>query len=118
MENRRKHVRFSLAIAAEIAIGDETLTAETRDISAGGVSVILSEPLAEGGTIALSLILTQDGIEDPREEPFETSASVMWSAPTENGDSMMGLRFAKVSPEQGKRLERFLAALAANERGE
>lgn len=118
MDNRRKHVRHSLAIAAEIAVADETLTAETRDISAGGVSVILSEPLQEGSTVALLLILTQDGIEDPSEEPFESSASVMWSAPTESGGAMMGLRFAQVGPEQRKRLERFLAALTANARGD
>ena len=92
--------------------------AETRDISAGGVSVILEQPLQEGSTIALSLILTQDGIEDPSEEPLELQASVMWSAPTESQGAMMGLRYGQLGADQRKRLERFLAALAASERGE
>jgi c-di-GMP-binding flagellar brake protein YcgR len=117
MDNRRKHVRHALAIAAEIAVDDGTLTAETRDISEGGVSVLLSDPLEEGSTIALSLILTQDGIEDPSEEPFETNANVMWSAATEQGTAMLGLRFAQVSPAQRQRLARFLKALADNDRG-
>jgi c-di-GMP-binding flagellar brake protein YcgR len=117
MDNRRRHVRYKLAIVAEIATGDDTLTAETRDISEGGVSVLLKEPLAEGSKLALSLILTQDGIEDPREEPLDISASVMWSAPTENGTAMLGLRFAQVSPEQRKRLERFIRAASDSERG-
>jgi c-di-GMP-binding flagellar brake protein YcgR len=117
MDNRRQHVRYNLAIAAEIALDDETLTAETRDISAGGVSVLLNRPLQEGSSISLALILMQDGIEDPSEEPFETQAGVMWAAPTEGGGAMMGLRFTKVAPDQRKRLERFLAALTANARG-
>jgi c-di-GMP-binding flagellar brake protein YcgR len=115
MDNRRRHVRYKLALVAEIAISDDTLTAETRDISEGGVSVLLKEPLAEGSKVALSLILTQDGIEDPREEPFETSANVMWSAPTENDTAMLGLRFVQVSPDQRKRLARFIQALADSE---
>jgi c-di-GMP-binding flagellar brake protein YcgR len=111
MENRRAHVRFRAAVAAEIIRGDETLTAETRDISAGGVAVLLPEPLREGSRVSLLLILTQDGIEDANEEPFEAAASVMWSAPTESGHVMVGLRFVNVAPTQRQRLERFLSAL-------
>jgi c-di-GMP-binding flagellar brake protein YcgR len=123
MDNRRKHVRHQLAIAAEITIGDDTLTAETRDVSEGGVSVVLGAPIPDGTQVELSLILTQDGIEDPREEPFETKASVMWSAAMEQdaagGQSapvMHGLRFATVSTDQRQRLARFLAAIADSER--
>lgn len=73
---------------------------------------MLSEALPEGGRVALSLILTQDGIEDPNEEPFETQAQVMWCAPLETGGSMNGLRFVEVTPEQRKRLQRFLALVS------
>jgi c-di-GMP-binding flagellar brake protein YcgR len=85
--------------------------AETRDISEGGVAVVLEEPLHEGSTIDLSLILTQDGIEDPTEEPFSTKASVMWAAPTEDGQAMVGLRFTGVAAPEAQRLKRFLAAV-------
>ena len=111
MESRRQQPRFSVVIAAEIETDGDTLIAETRDISDGGVAVLLREPLAEGSTIELSLILTQDGIEDPSEDPFATSANVMWAAPTEDGRAMVGLRFLKVAPIERKRLERFLSAL-------
>jgi c-di-GMP-binding flagellar brake protein YcgR len=117
MDNRRQHVRYNLAVTAEITSGDDTLIAETRDISVGGVSVLSSEALVEGSSVALSLILTQDGIEDPREEPLETRATVMWSAATESGATMVGLRFVQLSPEQRAHLERMLAALADNDRG-
>ena len=116
MENRRQYTRFEVAIAAEIDTDGDTLMAEARDISAGGVAVILREPLEEGSSIDLALILTQDGIEDPSEDPFATRANVMWSAPTEDGRAMVGLRFTQVAPPERKRLERFLAALGQNER--
>jgi c-di-GMP-binding flagellar brake protein YcgR len=82
--------------------------AETRDISEGGVAVLLEQALPEGDTIELLLILTQDGIEDPNEEPFESSAHVMWSAEAEDGRTMVGLRFTKMQPSQRQRLDRFL----------
>ncbi len=73
--------------------------------------MILDEALDEGGTVQLALILTQDGIEDPSEEPFEVQATVIWAAPTEDGRAMMGLRFGALLPEQQSKLQRFLTAL-------
>jgi len=113
MENRRKYPRYNVAIAAEVETARGTLAGETRDLSEGGVSVILHEPLAEQSTVELSLLLTQDGIEDPHEDPFEGKASVMWAAPTDGGDAMMGLRFTQVQPDQLRRLQRFLKLLAS-----
>jgi c-di-GMP-binding flagellar brake protein YcgR len=111
MENRRAHVRFEVAVAAEITLDGDTLTAATRDISEGGVAAMLPDPLPEGRSVSLLLILTQDGIEDADEEPFETAATVMWSAPTEQGHALVGLRFANVQPAQRQQLQRFLAAM-------
>ena len=74
--------------------------------------MILHETLDENATVDLALILTQDGIEDASEEPFEGQASVMWAAPTEDGRAMMGLRFTALAPEQAHRLKRFLSALS------
>jgi hypothetical protein len=115
--NRRKHTRFAVAIAAEIEAGGETLEAATRDLSEGGVSVLLPQrdadgpALAEGRSLSLTLILTQDGIEDPEETPFVGSASVMWSAPTDDGQALLGLRFAPLSASARARLQGFLAKL-------
>lgn len=111
MENRRQHTRYDAEVQAEIELEGDTLIGETRDISEGGVSVILPQPLDEGMHVELVLILTQDGIEDPNEEPFETRASVMWAAPTDDGQAMMGLRFEAVAGDQAARLGRFLSAL-------
>ena len=82
----------------------------TRDISTGGIKVMLEATLEEGSALGVTLILTQDGIEDPNEDPFEVEAMVMWAAPTDEGGAMMGLRFSGVTPDQKARLTRFLAA--------
>ncbi|MGD8860325.1 MAG: PilZ domain-containing protein [Myxococcales bacterium] len=112
MENRRQHTRYQAQVTAEIELDGDTLIGTTRDISEGGVAVILERELDEGAAIDLTLILTQDGIEDPNQDPFETRASVMWAAPTDDGQSMMGLRFGNVEGDTRARLTRFLAALA------
>ena len=116
MENRRKHSRFAVAIAAELEAGGQTVEAETRDLSEGGVSVLIDGSLAEankeGSTLTLTLILTQDGVEDPHQSPFVGPASVMWSAPTDSGQVLLGLRFAKLSADAQVRLREFLTKLA------
>jgi c-di-GMP-binding flagellar brake protein YcgR len=88
------------------------LTGETHDVSLGGVSVTLEQEIKEGTQVDLALILTQDGIEDPNEEPFETQAGVMWSAPSDSGGWMLGLRFSELTDQHRAHLNRFLTALA------
>ncbi|MDH5676533.1 MAG: PilZ domain-containing protein [Myxococcales bacterium] len=112
MENRRSHARYQAAVVAEVQLDGGILEGETRDISEGGVSLILEQALEEDSQVALQLILTQDGIEDPGEEPFEADARVIWSAPTDDDRSMTGVRFVGVDAQQDARLRRFLAALA------
>jgi c-di-GMP-binding flagellar brake protein YcgR len=111
MKNRREHVRHVASVAAEIEHLGETLEGETRDISEGGVSVVFSVAPPDGSKIGLTLILTQDGIEDPDHEPFSAPVTVMWSAPQDDGRTMMGVRFAAITPAQKKLLDVFLSAL-------
>ena len=75
------------------------------------IDASLAEANEEGSTLTLTLILTQDGIEDPHQPPFVGPASVMWSAPTDSGQVLLGLRFAKLSAEAQGRLREFLAKL-------
>jgi c-di-GMP-binding flagellar brake protein YcgR len=112
MQNRRQHARYQVSVAAEIELRGETLEGETRDISEGGVSVLLHGNAPSDGVVALTLILRQDGIEDPHSEPFAAPANVMWSAPSDTGATMLGLRFSKLTPAQSTALKAFLAALA------
>ena len=113
MDNRRENPRAQIAIAAELEADGDTLSGETRDLSAGGVSVLLEQGLAEGHILELALVLTEDGIEDADEEPFCTKAAVIWAAPTDDGHTMIGLRFKDTAPQQMQRLQRFLRAMSA-----
>jgi len=111
MENRRQFKRYDAEVAAEVEIDGDIVEGETHDISGGGVSAAFSHAVTDGAVLPLTLILTQDGIEDPNEEPFETHAMVMWSAPAENGETMVGLRFHELQGLQQAQLQRFLSAL-------
>lgn len=110
--DNRQHPRYAVEVAAEVTMGTRTIAGATQNVSEGGVGLVLDEPLAEGATLQLTLFLTQDGIEDPDEEPFEVRASVAWTKPHEQGLHVIGVRFASVSAVQRAQLARFLAALA------
>jgi c-di-GMP-binding flagellar brake protein YcgR len=114
MDNRRRFTRYEVALAAELDVPGsfDTLIGETRDVSEGGASVILQQPLVEDSVVDLQLILTEDGIEDPSEDPFTANASVMWTAPTDDGRAMVGLRFGKLDAQETRRLKRFLSRVA------
>ena len=81
--NRRAHDRFEAEVAAEVEAEGEVYEGQTRDVSMGGAKVLLSATVEEGSSVQVTLILTEDGIESPDEDPFETGATVMWAAPTD-----------------------------------
>lgn len=107
----RRHTRYAVEVAAEIIVGGVTLAAATQNISEGGVGLVIDRPVEEGRALALTLFLTQDGIEDPEEEPFEAKATVAWSGPHEDGTFVAGVRFSGITDAQRAQLTRFLAAL-------
>jgi c-di-GMP-binding flagellar brake protein YcgR len=115
--NRRAHRRYRVAVVAEVELDGDTHIGETRDVSLGGVAVSLEREVEEKSDVGLALILTQDGIEDPNEEPFETNAEVMWNAQSDTGTWTIGLRFAPLQEPQSNQLQRFLAALEDNAEG-
>ncbi len=113
--NRREFQRYQVAVTAEIEVDGDTKIGETRDISLGGVSVSIDSQLQNNSTVDLALILTEDGIEDPDEDPFETKAKVIWTAPTDEGEFMVGVRFLDLSEEKTAQLKRFIDATADSE---
>ena len=108
----RQHPRFRVEVAAELTLGHHIVAAATQNISEGGVGLALERPLEDGAVFDLTLFLTQDGIEDPDEEPFEAKATVAWTAPSDEGNHLAGVRFGQLSPAQRQQLDRFLRALA------
>ncbi len=111
MKNRRAADRFEVEVVAEVEIDGEVFEGTTHDVSSSGVRVLLNTTVDEGSAVLLTLILTEDGIEDPDEDPFEAEATVMWAAPSDTSGVMLGLRFSDVAADQASRLKRFLAAI-------
>jgi c-di-GMP-binding flagellar brake protein YcgR len=109
--DNRKFQRFAVELAAEVEIRGEMVVASTQNVSAGGVGIVVDREVKEGAEIAVTLFLTQDGIEDPDENPFEAKAVVQWAAVQDAGTWIAGVRFAAVSPNQRAQLERFLHKL-------
>jgi hypothetical protein len=107
----RVHARYPVEVATEVMLGERVLAAATKNISEGGVGVMLDEELEDGAEVSVVLFLTEDGIQDPDELPFEAQASVAWAAPSDSGMCIAGLRFRGVGVEQAARLTRFLAAV-------
>ncbi|MBX3272437.1 MAG: PilZ domain-containing protein [Sandaracinaceae bacterium] len=105
----RKHTRYAVEIAAEVTVGPETVAAATQNVSEGGAALTLDVALDEGMTFAVTLYLTQDGIEDPDREPFESKATVAWVRASD-GRYLAGVAFVSPSPAQRARLREFLAA--------
>jgi c-di-GMP-binding flagellar brake protein YcgR len=115
MDNRRKHARFRTAVAAELDVDGTIYTATTRDISEGGASVVTEAQLVDGSELMITLILTEDGIEAAHHDALCTRARVMWSAPTDEQETMAGLRFEALGASGARTLAQLLAALGPQE---
>jgi hypothetical protein len=114
MDNRRKHARFPSAVAAEIELDGDVSAGTTRDISQGGVSIVTDAKLLEGGSVMLTLILTEDGIESAHAEALCTRATVMWTASTDSGETLAGLRFEALGVSGSRTLAALLSALSTS----
>lgn len=111
--NARKFPRYLVEVAAEVHIDGAVVAASTQNVSVGGAALLMDRALPQGSTVEISLFLTQDGIEDPDEEPFSAKGTVQWVAERDAGIFAAGVRFVAVSPPQVAHLERFVVAVAA-----
>lgn len=107
----RKHRRFPVELAAEVQVRGETVVASTQNVSSGGAGLVVDREMKAGAELAVTLFLTQDGIEDPDEQPFEAKAIVQWATVQSAGTWVTGVKFHPVSPGQKALLERFLTKL-------
>ena len=109
--DKREHTRFPVEVTGEIEFRGELLSVSTQNLSRGGVALVLEPSLPEGSAVRMSLFLTQDGIEDPDEEPFDAEGVARWVAENDAGLHVVGVQFGPLSDAQKAQLERFLCAL-------
>ncbi len=110
IREQRRQPRVVVEVSCEITNGDELVIGETRDLSVSGACVLSDDMLSIGKTVWVTLVLTQDGIEDPDDDPFESSATVRWSQERPDGRCAAGLQFGPMTAAQKAQLERFLTA--------
>ena len=102
--------RFPVRVSAEIEIGDDLLSGITRNLSIGGVAIVITRPVEKGTVLQVSLFAVEDGVETEGAEGLTLDAEVRWIK-QEIGGYSLGLMFVKVTPEKQKKLERALSAL-------
>jgi hypothetical protein len=110
MEQRRDK-RYEVSVTAEVFLPDRVLEAHTRNLSRSGVCFECEPVLAEGSTVAATLYLTVDGIEDAATAPLKVTTHVQWTSELEDGRALVGAQFLNLDPAAQKTLNRFLTAL-------
>ncbi len=108
-EERRSHDRVAVAWDVD-CVGDDTfLYASIANISAMGIFIRTTEPLAKEALVDLSFA-------PPGHEPFKLRGQVAWINPVradgDNPNPGMGVRFIDLSTDDRERLVEVIRAIA------
>jgi Tfp pilus assembly protein PilZ len=106
--DNRKHPRFSVQIEAKVALGDKTHSATTKDMSHGGICLLLQQNIASGTKIQLSLSLVLGT--NAFSESLELPGRVIWCTPM-GSTYQLGVVFIEMTPEKSGYLDMFLRFL-------
>ena len=98
-------------MTAEVFLPDRVLEATTRNLSRSGVCFECEPVLAEGVTVAATLYLTVDGIEDATTAPLKVTTHVQWTSELDDGRALAGAQFLDLDLAAQKALDRFLTAV-------
>ncbi len=107
--NRRVYPRLPIRVGAELQLPAMELTCATRNLSLGGVGMVLDRAVPEGALTMVSLYLVVDDVEDTDAEPLELAARVVWCRATGPETYEAGLQFQESTEAQRRRLAEFLA---------
>jgi type IV pilus assembly protein PilZ len=109
MDERRSHDRVDVEWAVDCIADDTFLYASITNISAMGIFVKTTDPLAVGTGLVLSLA-------PPGYEAFKLQGEVAWiNALRPNGDNPnpgMGVRFVNLQPDDRERLVEVIRTIA------
>lgn len=113
MHNRRADQRYTVSLSVELHSIGGTLPAQVINMSLGGMGIRLKTAPSTGAQVALSLFITEDGIEDETTPPLSLSGKVAWVEPLDSGGHQAGIRFASMGPLQMRTLRGFLERINA-----
>ena len=108
-DERRSYDRFEVEWAVDCVAEDTFLYASIANISAMGIFVKTTEPLALGTRLVMSF-------EPPGYEPFKLQGVVAWINPVrpdgDNPNPGMGVRFVDLQSEERERLVEVIRTIA------
>ena len=109
----RAHPRYALEVDAEVRTQTGVIPARTRDVSRGGLALVLAEALPLGTELTLNLALVFD--EETFSEPLLLRARVVWC--TRIADKhQIGTTFIAMTNEQRAYLDMFMRYLTEGKR--
>ena len=108
---QRRDRRYEVSVTAEIFLPDRVLEVTTRNLSRSGVCFECEPVLGEGTTVAATLYLTIDGIEDASTAPLKVTTHVQWLGDEKDGHVLAGAEFLNLDDGARKTLDRFLRAI-------
>lgn len=111
MIDNRKDKRYDVSVTAEVFLPDRVLEATTRNLSRSGVCFECEALLKEGATVAATLYLTVDGIEDASTAPLKVTTQVQWTSELDDDRALAGAQFVNLDEAGQKSIDRFLSAL-------
>ncbi len=108
-DERRSHDRFEVEWSVDCVADDTFLYAAITNISAMGIFVKTTDPLATGMGVVLSFA-------PPGYEPFKLEGEVAWINPVrpdgDNPNPGMGIRFMNLRPDDRERLVEVVRTIA------
>lgn len=104
--------RYSLRVSAEVEVGDELFSGVTRNLSSGGVAVVLTRSVPQGTHLSVTLFAVQDDVEADAADGITVTAEVRW-VKEEVGGYSLGLQFGAMSDDTRARLARAIAIVGA-----
>jgi type IV pilus assembly protein PilZ len=109
VDERRSHDRVDVEWAVDCIADDTFLYASITNISAMGIFVKTTDPLAVGTRLVLSF-------EPPGYEPFKLQGEVAWvnelRPDGDNPNPGMGVRFVNLQPDDRERLVEVIRTIA------
>ncbi len=98
VKERRRYFRHPVKMQVQIILGDQTVKANSTNISESGIALVLRDALPKGATPRLQFTLPDIN------HKFEMDAEVVWA----DMKGRAGLRFHNVPPSSQQELEAWL----------
>ncbi|MSP62796.1 MAG: PilZ domain-containing protein [Myxococcales bacterium] len=108
MIENRQHPRFAVALECEISDGEVTLRGRSHDVSRGGISLSLAQPIELSSVVTLHIALVFG--DDSVSEPLQVKAVVVWCTRL-GGGYQVGAKFAPLTKQTEGYLDAFMKFL-------